>query len=80
MKLNSFQIGVCTYWVDQNHAFVLEAQELGQEAKVALELIKQALHFGILDLDHERLWTVDSLGGDYQVTMRAKYTLVRRQL
>lgn len=57
-----------TYWVYKNHAFVLEAQVLGQEGHLALELLEKSINLALLNLDYERLGTIDTLSRYHQIT------------
>ena len=50
-----------SYRVDKHHALVLKAQELSQEVEVAFELCEKPVDLRLLDLDNERLGTVDAL-------------------
>ncbi len=56
------------YRIDEDHAFVLETQELGQVLEITIKLLKQSIHLGLLDLNYEVFGTFFVLGRDHQVT------------
>ena len=57
-----------TYWVDKNHAFVLETQVLGQEGHLTLELLEKSINLALFNLDYERLGAFDTLSRYDQIT------------
>lgn len=64
-----------TYRVDENHAFVLQAQELSQVAHVAIKLLQKAVNFVLFNLDNETLWALDALRGDDEVAIAQVRTM-----
>ena len=61
-----------TYGVDEDHAFVLQFQELGHEGHVVFEFIEQTGNFCGLNLDYERFGALDALSRNHQVTKACK--------
>ena len=59
-----------TYRVDEHHAFVLEAEELGHVAHIVLELLDEPADLAFLDLDDEGLGAVNAVRRDHQVAKK----------
>ena len=58
-----------TYWVDENHAFVLQPEVLGQECIITFELAKEALNLALFDFNHKRFRPIQLLRRYHQVTI-----------
>ena len=54
--------------VDEDHTFVLESQELGQKAKLSIELLQEAINFALLDLNDETFRPLDALSRDDKIS------------
>ena len=68
-----------TYRIDQNHALVLQSEELGQEGHISGKLTQQAVNFAILDLDYEALGAIITLSGDDKITILESSQSIEKQ-